>query len=186
MLGSNFYSVLGSTKIKFLLVAIISVTILTQARAQGSAPSSLGVYGKISEYCGANEIARNVQNIPAIGCFYLSAGHSAIGTFASHRVSVSVDDAGKEVFTVDGVLVVETHDTASGTILAYIGIAGVAGYRICEGPTDNYTGCPTDITVYARNSDKTILFMVSECIAPKFYVCVSTQENWNYEKSRPH
>jgi hypothetical protein len=155
-----------------------------QARAQDPAQSNLGVYGKTSAYCGPQAIPRNSPTIPEIGCFHLSPGHRATGTFSTHRVEVSVDSAGKEAFKVDGALVMEARDTASGTKLPYVGVGGVAGYRFCEGPTDRDTGCPADITIFSRNSDKTVLFMVSECLPPEYHLCVSTQENWNYAKSQ--
>jgi len=169
-----------------LLIAASSALFLAHASAQVTLPSRLGVYGKLSAYCGTEEIVRNIQTIPAIGCFSLSAGHGAVGTFASHRVEVSVDDAGNEVFKVDGALLVETHDNASGTQLPYVGVGGVAGYRFCEGPTDRNTGCPASITIFSRNSDKTILFMVSQCFPPEYHLCVTTQQNWDFEKSRRH
>lgn len=177
---------LSQRTICFLLIATVSALFFAQASAQEALPSSLGVYGKLPSYCGTKEIARNVQSIPEIGCFYLSAGHGAVGTFASHRVEVSVDDAGIEVFKVDGASIVETRETASGTQLPYVGVGGTAGYRFCERPADRNTGCPVSITVFSRNPDKTILFTVSECVPPEYRVCVSTQENWNYEKSRRH
>jgi len=167
-----------------LLLGTTGVLLLAQARAQDPAQSNLGVYGKTSTYCGPQAIPRNSPTIPEIGCFYLSPGHRATGTLSTHRVEVSVDSAGKEAFKVDGALVMEARDTASGTKLPYVGVGGVAGYRFCEGPTDRNTGCPADITIFSRNSDKTVLFMVSECLPPEYHLCVSTQENWNYAKSQ--
>lgn len=73
--------------------------------------SRLGVYGKLSAYCGAKAIPRNLQTISEFGCFYLSTGHGATETFATHCVEVSVDNPGHELFKVDGALVVETRDT---------------------------------------------------------------------------
>ncbi len=167
-----------------LLIAIANALFLSQASADETLPPNLGVYGKLSSYCGTKEIGRNIQTIPEIGCFYISVGHVAVGTVASHRVELSVDHTGNEIFKVDGALVVETHDTASGTQLPYVGVGGVAGYRFCEGPTDRNTFCPVSITVFSRNSDKTILFMVSECLPPDYHACVTTKENWDYERSR--
>ena len=112
--------------------------------------SRLGVYGKLSTYCGAKAIPRNLQTVPEFGCFYLSAGRGATGTLATHRVEVSVNNAGEEVFKVDGALVVETRDTASGTQLPYVGVGGGAGYRFCESYTDRNTGCPASIEIYSR------------------------------------
>jgi hypothetical protein len=172
--------------IYFVLIATANALCLSQARAEETLPPNLGVYGKLSSYCGTKEIARNIQTIPEIGCFYLSVAHVAEGTIASHRVEISVDYAGNDVFKVDGALVVETHDTASGTQLPYVGVGGVAGYRFCEGPTNRNTFCPVSITVFSRNSDKTILFMVSECLPPDYHSCVTTKENLDYERSRRH
>jgi hypothetical protein len=169
-----------------LLLGTTGLLLLAQVRAQDPAQSNLGVYGKTSTYCGAEAIPRNSPIIPEIGCFYLSPGHRATRTFSTHRVEVSVDSAGVEVFKVDGALVMEARDTASGTKLPYVGASGAAGYRFCEGPTDRNTGCPATITIFSSDSDKTVLFIVSECLPPTYRVCVTTQENWNYEKSRLH
>jgi hypothetical protein len=160
--------------------------IFAHARAQTPDLSKLGVYGKTSTYCGTKEIARNPQAIPDVGCFYLSSGRHAIGTLASHHIDVSVDNAGVEVFMVDGDLVVDTRDTASGTNIAYVGASGTTGYRFCEGATDRNTGCPISLIAFSRNADKSIFFMVSECVPPNYRLCVTTQENWDYEKSRQH
>jgi hypothetical protein len=169
----------------FVLLAMAGLP-FAQARAQAPADSPLGVYSKPSTFCGGGTIAQNPTTIPQIGCFHLSSGHAASGTFSMHRVEVSLDNAGNEAFKVDGALITDTGNTASGTNLAYVGAGGVAGYRFCEGPTDRNNGCPASITIYSRAADKSVLFMVSQCMGPKYRVCVLTQENWDYEKSRQH
>jgi hypothetical protein len=169
-----------------VLLAISSLLPLGQAKAGEPAKSPIGVYGKTSTYCGAEAIQRNPPTIPQIGCFYLSAGHGATGTFATHLVELSVDGAGKEIFKVDGTRITDTHDTATWTNLAYVSAGGVSGYSICEGPTDRNSGCPSSLTIFSRDPDKAVLFLVSQCLPPDFRVCVTTQSNWDYEKSRRH
>jgi hypothetical protein len=170
------------------LILCLSVVVFARTHAQQSADSHLGVYGKLSTYCGKQVIPRDPSAIPEFGCFYLSAGRGAKGTFATHRVEISVDGAGKEAFKVDGTLVVDTHDTATWTNLPYVMAGGAAGYSICEGPTDRISGlgCPSTIEVWSRNPDKTILFLVSECLPPEYRQCVVSQAGWDYAKSRRH
>src|SRR5207237_1843693 len=143
-----------------LLLGTTGVLLLAKAIAHDPAQSNLGVYGKTPTYCGPQAIPRNSPTIPEIGCFYLSPGHRATGTLSTHRVEVSVDSAGKEAFKVDGALVMEARDTASGTKLHYEGVGGGAGYRCCEGRTDRSAGCPADITIFSSNSNDTIHFLV--------------------------
>jgi hypothetical protein len=171
---------------KFVSVLIVTISLfLPLARAQVQEPdlSRLGVYGKTSTYCGAKAIPQNEPTIPQVGCFYLSAQHRATGRFATHRVEVSVDQAGMAVFEVDGTRIIDTHDTATWTNLPYVSAGGVAGYSFCEGPTDRRSGCPSSITIFA-NRGNGILFVVSKCLPPSYHVCVTTQENWDYENSR--
>jgi len=176
-----------STKVALsVLLSIIGLLPLAQAKAGEPAESPLGVYGKTSTYCGAEAIPRNPPTIPQVGCFYLSAGHGATGTLATHQVELSVDGAGKEMFKVDGTRITDAHDTATWTNLAYVSAGGAAGYSICEGPTDRNSGCPSRITIFSRDPDKAVLFIVSQCLAPEFRLCVTTQANWDYEKSRRH
>lgn len=158
----------------------------TQVPASDPADSPLGVYGKTSTFCGPEAIQRDPQTIPQIGCFYLSAGHGATGTFATHRVELSVDGAGREVFKVDGTHITDTRDTATWTNLPYVSVGGVAGYSICEGPTDRNSGCPSKINIFSRDPDKAVMFLVSQCLPPDFHLCVSTQANLDYAKSRRH
>jgi hypothetical protein len=174
------------SKIKPVVSILLAICMMLLVEARAQDLSNLGVYGKTSSYCGRGAVPRDVSTIPLIGCFYLSAGHGAKGTLSKHRIDLSVDSAGNEVFKVDGTLITDTRDTASLTNLPYVGAGGVAGYRICEGATDRNIGCPTTITVFSRNPDKTVLFEVVECLPPGYRLCVSTQENWDYEKSRIH
>ena len=154
------------------------------AEAQVFAPS-LGPYGRLDSYCGTGRIPQDVATIPWIGCVYLSAGHGARGTFWNHNVEIAVGADGREAFTVDGTSITETHSpqrTASGTNMPFVRVGGVDGYWICQGTSG--AACPSDITIFSRNPDKSVLFMVSECLAPTYHLCVTTRENWNYEKSR--
>jgi hypothetical protein len=169
-----------------VLVAMSGSVFLSPTRAQVPAESPLGSYGKLSTFCGEKAIPRNEPTIPQVGCFYLSAGHRATGTFAKHRVEVSVDDAGTEIFAVDGTRIVDAHDTATWTNLPFVSVGGVAGYSICEGPTDRRSGCPSNINIFSKDTSKTVLFLVSKCFAPEYRFCVSSQESWDYESSRKH
>jgi hypothetical protein len=168
------------------LVTTNLVPLLTRTPAQAADLSRLGSYSRLSTYCGVKTIPRNEVAIPLIGCFYLSPAHKAKGALATHRVALSVDSGGNEIFEVDGVTIMDDRGTASGTNLPFVGAGGVEGYRFCEVATDRNTGCPANITIFSHNPDKTVLFMVSECLPPKYYVCVSTQENLDYEKTHPH
>jgi hypothetical protein len=161
----------------FLTVGLVFAQ---QAMAQDTAPSHLGVYGATNTYCGKGAVPQNIETIPLIGCFRLSAGHGAIGEFSGHTVKVTVDGAGHEVFTVDGVLIGETGGRPELPFVRPAG--GGAGYAICQNA--NSPSCPANITVFSRNPDQSVLFVVAECLAPTNHVCVTTQINWDYEKSR--
>jgi hypothetical protein len=169
-----------------VILALTGLLLVAQTRAQEPSEPHLGVYGRTTTYCGGEAIPRNEPVLPQIGCFSLSAGHRATGTLATHSVEVSVDDAGAEIFKVDGQRITETHDTATWTNLPYVKVGGVAGYSICERPTDRNSACPSSITIFSRDPDKAILFVISECLPPKYRLCVTTQANWDYEKARLH
>jgi hypothetical protein len=146
---------------------------------------SLGPYGRLDTYCGKGEIPKDPFSIPWIGCFYLSKGRLAIGDFLNHRVEVDVDTDGMEVFIVDNVTVATTRDPAThklATNLPFVRVGGTEGYLICEEDNSN---CAR-IEVFARNADKSVLFMVTECLPPAYHICVTTQSNWDYEMSRRH
>jgi len=83
------------------------------------------------------------------------------GVFAGHSVVVAVDSDGMEVYSVDGT---KTYEG-----------------RFCNDAT--HVSCPSSLTVLDRNPDKSVSFMMSECFSPTYHVCVTTQENWDYEKS---
>ena len=168
-----------------LAVVMGGLLIGHQSEAQDSEPSSLGPYAVINTYCGEEGIPQNVVTIPWIGCFSLSAGHSATGTFSNHQVEVAVDAAGNAVFTVDGTVVKTSHDLqrhVQETNVPYVHAGGVDGYSIC--PDAGPSSCPSSINVFSRNADKSVLFMVSECFPPRYRACVLTQKNWDYQKSR--
>lgn len=169
-----------------VILAMTGLLLVARTQAQEPGESHLGVYGKTSSYCGDKAVPRNEAIIPQVGCFYLSAGHRATGTLATHSVEISVDAAGTEMFKVDGQRITETHDTASWTNLPYVTVGGVAGYSICERPTDRNSGCPASITIFSRDPDKAVLFVVVQCLPPIYHLCATTQANWDYEKSRLH
>jgi hypothetical protein len=176
ILYKKIYAVIFATGLLFL----------ARTHAQQPTESHFGAYGKTSTYCGVEVVPRNQPTIPQVGCFYLSPGHRATGTVATHLVELSVDGAGMEAFKVDGQRITDTLDTATRTNLPYVKAGGVAGYSICEGPTDKNSGCPSSITIFSRDPDRAVLFMVSQCLPPEYRVCVTTQANWDYEKSRRH
>ncbi len=74
--------------------------LLSISKADDPGLEKLGPYDKLSSYYGSGLISKNLQNIPQIGCFYLTAGHVATGGFVTHRVELSVDATGNEVFCV--------------------------------------------------------------------------------------
>jgi hypothetical protein len=173
-------------KIGVIIFIATGLLLLAQTQAQQPSESHLGAYSKTSTYCGVEVIPRNQSTIPQVGCFYLSAGHRATGTVATHLIELSVDDAGMEIFKVDGQRITDTRDTATRTNLPYVKAGGVAGYSICEAPTDRNSGCPSSIRIFSPDPDKAVLFVVSECLPPEYHSCVTTQANWDYEKSRRH
>lgn len=134
-----------------VIVAVTGMLFLPCSRAQEPAETHLGAYGRASTYCGADAIPRNKPIIPQVGCFYLSAGHQALGTFATHLVEVAVDATGAEVFKVDGHVVVELRRTPTLTNLPFVRAGGVAGYSICKGEAGRSSGCPSSITIFSRD-----------------------------------
>jgi hypothetical protein len=131
--------------------------------------------------CGQETIPRDVMTIPWIGCFSLSAGHSAIDTFSNQKVEVAVDAAGQETFTVNGTAITIRDPLA--TNLPYVRRSPL-GYAICPDDAKSDSSCPSRIEVFFRNADKSILFVVSECLPPSNQVCAMTQKNWDFEQSR--
>lgn len=178
----------GASRLCFAFILSMAVATLHANNAHAQLPPlpALGAYGQLSTWCGRNPIPMNVTALPSIGCFELSPGHSAAGTFAGHQVDVSVDDKGREMFRADGTVVTEFYDhkkrPASFTNLPYVHTMGVAGYSIC--PDAGGLSCASNITVFSNNPDKTVLFFVSRCFPPDYRFCVNTQENWDYEVSR--
>jgi tetratricopeptide (TPR) repeat protein len=145
---------------------------------------ALGPYGSIKTYCGEGPIPEDVATIPWIGCFALSADHRARGEFSDQEVEVEVDAKGAAIFTVNGTVVTTTADPnhVRQTNLPYVHPDGSGGYGIC--PEIGTGSCPSHIDVFSRNANKSVLFMVSECLPPQYRVCVLTRENWDFEKSR--
>jgi hypothetical protein len=100
----------------------------------------------------------NVTQIPSIGCFRLSLGHKAIGDFAGHVLTVSINAEG-EACQVDG-----------------------AAFN-CSGCIDASTsGCPAMLTVHSRDHEGFINFYVSRRSAEGVYV--TNQENLDFEQQR--
>jgi len=81
-------------------------------------------------------------------------------------------------------LVKEDRHTATWTNLPYVSEGGVAGYLFSKEAEDRNSPHPSHIEIYSRNPDKSILFMVVECLPPNSRLCVTTQKNWDFEKSR--
>src|ERR1700691_4319744 len=165
-----------------ILAAVLQASLFSlvcSAHAQNASASHLGKYAELSTYCGKQLAAVDVSTIPEFGCFVLSAGHSATGTFSGHLVEVSVDDKGEEAFKVDGTVIEDLSDPHKQppnlTNLPFVHTSG-SGYGICKDPNSFY--CPSDITVFSRNPNKTVLFQVNECLPPNYKVCVSAKENW--------
>jgi hypothetical protein len=148
------------TRLFVIPASVMGISMLGAAagflRAEDFQFPELGRYGQLSTYCGQAPISVNASAIPQIGCFTLSSGHSAQGTFVGHQVNVSVDANGQEVFAVDGALVTEMFDRTKVpshfTNLPFVHLQGVAGYGFCQVATDD--ACPTSINVFARRPDK--------------------------------
>jgi hypothetical protein len=166
------------------LIALRGLVFGAEAEAQSLWSPPLSVYASPKTYCGDAGIPQNVAAIPWIGCFSLSAGHAATGTLSGQH---AVDANGDEDFTVNGTSVVYQRGPqrpASGTNLPLVHTMGVAGYSFCKDATD--IRCPSSITVFSRNPDKSVLFMVAECLPPTHKMCVLTQQTWDYYMSRLH
>jgi hypothetical protein len=160
-------------------IAVVGSFLSRPAAAQDPVASPSNAYRGI---CGDEQILQNPATIPWIGCFYLSEGRSAAGTFLNQHVEIAVDSAGHEVFTVDGTVVTKAVDPQQ-TNLPFVRV-GASGYVFCRNePSDP---CPTHIDVFSRNPDKSILFVVSECLPPRNreHICALSQKNWDFEKSR--
>jgi len=169
-----------------LLIVASGLFPLFQVAAQ--APPSFAPYLSVKTFCGKDPIPQNIAAIPWIGCFSLSAGHSATGTFSNQHVDVAVDASGQEIFTVNGTVVVDKNDFAQHireTNLPYVRLEGTAGYSICPDTATGSENCPSSINIYSRNPDKSVIFMVSECVPPLYHACAMTQDGWDYQKSRP-
>lgn len=167
--------------ISYSLIIVLSACSSANAmdRSNDSTTGTLG-----STYCRNHPIQHDAPSIPWIGCFYLSAGHHAEGTFSFHNVEVGVDPSGLAIFIVDGTMV-EAQPSESHTNLSFVRRDPI-GYEFCEGTTA--TSCPTHIAVFSRDTDKSVLFLVSECFAPKYQYCVTSQDEWDSEvdRGRPH
>jgi hypothetical protein len=118
----------------------------------------------------------------------MSPGHSAAGTIAGHHVQVSVDESGTESFVVDEQNVSHVFGRGgppSGTNLPDVrGAGGDAGYAFCN--SNIASDCPSQITVFSRNADKTVLLIAVECLPPDNHLCVNTKEMWDYQNARSH
>lgn len=180
----------GVVALKSALLAVYAIGIAScdigHADAQSGMGNSkqgpLGAYGSPSTYCGEGSIPQNPPNLPWIGCFVLSAGHTATGDFGGHHVEVSVDQSGLETFRVDGVTV-EDRDTAEGhrrgTNLNLIDVQpSLSGYAF---GCNRSHGCATKIDVFDRRPDKSVLWTVSQCGPPRILnICALSRESYGY------
>ena len=148
------------------------------AAAQSSDAVPPGPYALL---CGDGPIPRDAPTIPWIGCFYLSAGHSAAGTFANQKVEVSVDATGNEAFKVNGTVVATGHG-GQPTNVPTVRPSG-SGYWFCPDAASDQ--CPSGINIHSRGADKSVFFVVTECLPPqdRRHVCVMKQKDWDFEKS---
>jgi hypothetical protein len=186
MSGSNRDIAYGVAATAGVLL-LMALAWIRSSQPQGANANPLGPYAEISTYCGRAGIADNVTTIPWVGCFRLHAGNSAEGTFAGKRLRIQVDASGAEHFSVNGLGIVNRIQkpgrTASGTNLPLVHAGGVGGYAFCRGG-EPLNFCPSDIEVFTRAPDKSVVFTVAECLPPTYQVCVLTLENWRYEVSR--
>jgi hypothetical protein len=172
---------MGSLGIRILgAMAIALVT--SQPEAQTLSPD-LAPYAAIENWCGRGEIPLNPTTIPWIGCFHLSAGRDVAGEFLNHHVVIKIGDDGKRVLAVDGTVIYSDNTPAQEHILPFM-ISNSDGYGICEGTST--TKCHSYIGPFKKLPDKSIIFVTTECLPPGYWVCVTTQANWDYEeKTRP-
>jgi hypothetical protein len=96
----------------------------------------------------------NVDQIPSVGCFRLSLGHSAVGNFAGHVLTINVNKEG-EACQVDG-----SPFNCSGCI------------------DSSRDGCPAKLNVHSRDDDGFINFNVARKFADNAYA--GTQEGLEY------
>ncbi len=144
------------------------------------AQAQLSVWGKAGTYCGQKLVPLNPTKLPSLGCFQLSSGHSAKGIFAGNKIDLSITEQGQEVVKANGVVV-----TNSGGSTVRLGGAGYLFCSVAASPTNPFpSSCATQIDVFSRNPDKSVLFIVSECVLPQYQVCASDQDNLDFlEKS---
>src|SRR5271155_2414280 len=137
-MGKSKSGAMQMTKLSIALLITIASGLYLAYRALVQDP-----YFSQKTYCPQDPIPRNVATIPWIGCFILSAGHNAAGTFSNQRVEVTVEATGREVFRVNGTVVTQSHGQ---TNIPYVRVGGVAGYSIC--PNDAGSGpCPSSINI---------------------------------------
>ena len=108
--------------------------------------------------CGSQGMLTDVTQIPSVGCFRLSPGHTATGTFTGHELTISVNADG-EACHVDG-----TAFNCSGCVDA------------------SRDGCPAMLTVHSRDHDGFINFLLSRKSAEGGYV--TNPENLDFEQKR--
>ena len=171
-------------KIVLVGLALIASLVASSAHAE-NASSPLGSYANLSTYCGHDPIQTDPATIPEFGCFRLTSKHTASATISTHVVQVGVGDDGNEFFSADGIQIEEVPDPSRKPPhkinLPFVNEAS-SGYGFCENDATGY--CPVHITVFSRDPDKSVLFMVSHCLPPNNQVCVSTKRNWDYEMSK--
>lgn len=129
-------------------------------QASGQQPAGLAAASATnlwSGLCGSQGMLTDLTQLPSIGCFQLSPGHSATGDFAGHVLIVRVDSQG-ESCKLDG-----ADFNCSG----------------CIAPQD---GCSARLTVHSRDPGGTVNFVIARKVAQGAYVL--NQENFDFEQKR--
>jgi hypothetical protein len=169
-------------RIFFILCIILFFIISAYAEEKFNSPDSSNQYSRL--LCGEKGVAWDVATIPQIGCFALSPGKSATGTFLGTIIKVSVDANGKEVITADGKPAPDDSRQSSLKVNnMYVKVGGVAGAMFCEDSNGVEGDCVASIDVMSNNPDKSVNFDVSKCLKGKEMVCAGNQEVWDYVKS---
>lgn len=165
----------------FIMIAV-PLLLVHRAEAQSSSSSPWNPQNAQNTFCGGETPPQGSATIPFAGCFVLSAGQSAAGVFASHNVVVSLNSYGQISYTVDSTLVSGSQRTASGTNLPFVQDRSINGMSFCLGTTDD-SSCPSNITIFSRKPDRSVIFLVAECFPPDYRSCVVSQKMWDMAHS---
>jgi hypothetical protein len=140
----------------------------------------LGAYSNFfQDLCGKQGVRWNPDELPSIGCFGLSSGKSASGTFSGLRFEIAVDSDSKELCKVNDTII-GAKEAGTATSLPNV-VGSCPDLSFCDDgvrPPD----CATILRLLARNSDGSIFFHISRRIGPHAYV--TNQENWDAEQAR--